>query len=234
MIANKDDKKTALHVAATHGHVGVMEEIISQCPDCWEMVNGKDQNILHVAVENRKRRVINFILKNASLNKLMNLKDADGNTPLHHLVDARLFATNLIQHPRADKTVFNKKNWNPLDVTVYSKIMSITKSSIKEKMEEVGASLAGFTVSCGYNGNGGREQGMAILTKVAAFKVFVVTSTLALVYSISAVLLHFLLAISRDNDITGKQVFSAFLLCFHVMVSMLLAFVTGSYAVLLH
>ncbi|GMP35983.1 hypothetical protein CsSME_00008235 [Camellia sinensis var. sinensis] len=211
MIANKDDKKTALHVAATHGHVGVMEEIISQCPDCWEMVNGKDQNILHVAVENRKRRVINFILKNASLNKLMNLKDADGNTPLHHLVDARLFATNLIQHPRADKT-----------------------SSIKEKMEEVGASLAGFTVSCGYNGNGGREQGMAILTKVAAFKVFVVTSTLALVYSISAVLLHFLLAISRDNDITGKQVFSAFLLCFHVMVSMLLAFVTGSYAVLLH
>ncbi|KAL7220253.1 hypothetical protein ACSBR2_013171 [Camellia fascicularis] len=127
VIVDKDDEKTTLHVVATHGHVGVMEEIISQCPDCWEMVNGKDQNILHVAVENRKRRVINFILKNASLNKLMNLKDADGNTPIHHLIDARLFATDLIQHPRANKTVFNKKNWNPLDVTVYSKIMSITK-----------------------------------------------------------------------------------------------------------
>ncbi|XP_028091658.1 receptor-interacting serine/threonine-protein kinase 4-like [Camellia sinensis] len=30
VIADKDDKKTTLHVAATHGHVGVMKELIAK------------------------------------------------------------------------------------------------------------------------------------------------------------------------------------------------------------
>ncbi|KAF5962139.1 hypothetical protein HYC85_003348 [Camellia sinensis] len=33
----EDDEKTALHIAAARGNVRVMEELLSQCPDCWEM-----------------------------------------------------------------------------------------------------------------------------------------------------------------------------------------------------
>ncbi|KAF5951970.1 hypothetical protein HYC85_009914 [Camellia sinensis] len=35
----EDDEKTALHIAAARGNVRVMEELLSECPDCWEMVN---------------------------------------------------------------------------------------------------------------------------------------------------------------------------------------------------
>ncbi|CAL5413466.1 unnamed protein product [Camellia sinensis] len=41
----------ACYGVAAHGDVSVMEELLSQCPDCWEMVNSKGQNILHIAVD---------------------------------------------------------------------------------------------------------------------------------------------------------------------------------------
>ncbi|KAI8002595.1 Ankyrin repeat-containing protein [Camellia lanceoleosa] len=48
---DEDDEKAALHIAAARGNVRVMEELLSQCPDFWEMVNSKRQNILHIAVD---------------------------------------------------------------------------------------------------------------------------------------------------------------------------------------
>ncbi|KAI8004210.1 Ankyrin-1 [Camellia lanceoleosa] len=51
------DEMSALHIAAAHGHVNVMEELLLCCPDCWEMVNGKGQNVVHIAVEMEQREV---------------------------------------------------------------------------------------------------------------------------------------------------------------------------------
>ncbi|CAL5413450.1 unnamed protein product [Camellia sinensis] len=48
-IADKDDKNTALHLAASQGYVRVIEELIAHCMDCWEKVDGRGQNILHIA-----------------------------------------------------------------------------------------------------------------------------------------------------------------------------------------
>ena len=49
-VANLQDKSdnTALHIAARRGHVLVMKEIISCCPDSWDMLGNNRQNILHV------------------------------------------------------------------------------------------------------------------------------------------------------------------------------------------
>ncbi|CAL5416313.1 unnamed protein product [Camellia sinensis] len=59
----KGDEKTALHIAAANGRRQVMEMILSECPDCWEMVNSEGKNVLHIAVNEQEDRVIEYIFK---------------------------------------------------------------------------------------------------------------------------------------------------------------------------
>ncbi|XP_058182856.1 protein ACCELERATED CELL DEATH 6-like [Rhododendron vialii] len=49
--ADKEDGNTAFHIAAAHGNVDVMRMLLSYSPDCWEIVNFKGQNVLHMAVD---------------------------------------------------------------------------------------------------------------------------------------------------------------------------------------
>ncbi|THG11936.1 hypothetical protein TEA_028333 [Camellia sinensis var. sinensis] len=96
------------------------------------------------------------------------------------------------------------------------------------------AFTAGFTMPGGYNSNDGLNQGMAILTREAAFKAFMVTDTIAMSLSISAVLIHFYAAITNNPDMLENQVYTAAYLIIFAVVAMVLAFVTGTYAVLAH
>ncbi|KAF7149855.1 hypothetical protein RHSIM_Rhsim02G0092900 [Rhododendron simsii] len=48
---------------------------------------------------------------------------------------------------------------------------------------------AAFTIPGGYDGNQGRDQGMAILARAAAFKAFVITNTIAMVCSLTSIFL---------------------------------------------
>ncbi|THG03686.1 hypothetical protein TEA_010087 [Camellia sinensis var. sinensis] len=89
-------------------------------------------------------------------------------------------------------------------------------------------------MSGGYSGNDGPNQGMAILTREAAFKVFMVTDTIAMSLSISAVLIHFYAAIANNRDMLENQVYTAAYLIIYATVAMVLAFMTGTYAVLTH
>ncbi|XP_028087627.1 protein ACCELERATED CELL DEATH 6-like [Camellia sinensis] len=96
------------------------------------------------------------------------------------------------------------------------------------------AFTAGFTMPGGYNGNDGPNQGMAILTREAAFKAFMVIDTIATSLSISAVLTHFYAAGSNNGDEVEKLVHRAAYLTIYAAMAMVLAFVTGTYAVLAH
>ncbi|THG13291.1 hypothetical protein TEA_000164 [Camellia sinensis var. sinensis] len=84
----EDDEKTSLYIAAARGNVRVMEELLSQCPDCWEMVNSKRQNILHIAVDMEQEEVIKYIFEKLWIIHFINQKDIEGNTPLHLLITA--------------------------------------------------------------------------------------------------------------------------------------------------
>ncbi|KAK2969268.1 hypothetical protein RJ640_021987 [Escallonia rubra] len=116
-IADNDAKNTALHIAASRGHIDVMGEFFEHCPDCCEMVNARGRNFLHIAAEHDQGEAVTYILeKCAIVISFINQKDIDGNTPLH------LFATSnclpqlgLISHPGADTNAFNKKNLTPMD-----------------------------------------------------------------------------------------------------------------------
>ncbi|PSS33806.1 Protein ACCELERATED CELL DEATH like [Actinidia chinensis var. chinensis] len=284
-IAEGHGKMTALHLAALHGNVEAMEELLSHCPDCWEMVNDGGQNILHIAIENEKVNAVQCILKRRWFCNLLNHKDKEGNTPLHMLAVSDCDIPDLIRHKLADTGAFNKENLTPRDKAIFVDSYRRNEEVIISELKKVKAPLgrrnivqadskeitkwkkdragkkkeisipptiikfgdnnmvvaaliatvnfaAGFTLPGGYDGNAGPNQGMAVLVRKAAFKVFVISNTMAVTCSTSA-LFVFLIAsfYAKQNKIVPRYG-TGFILVLVSMVAMMIAFITGTYAVL--
>lgn len=92
---------------------------------------------------------------------------------------------------------------------------------------------AGFTMPGGFNNDPGPTEGSDKKNK--AFQAFVVTNTIALVFSSSSVASHIFVGRRRKDDLVYNEMFGA-MLAFTVvgMLSMAIAFITGTYAVLQH
>ncbi|GMP56180.1 hypothetical protein CsSME_00020759 [Camellia sinensis var. sinensis] len=91
---------------------------------------------------------------------------------------------------------------------------------------------AGITMPGGYIvDNKDPNEGMAVLTRKAAFKAFVITDTIALTLSSFAVLNH-LYTMTDHPILLKRQLALAFLCTAYAMMAMLVAFITGTYAVL--
>ncbi|KAL6224388.1 hypothetical protein ACLB2K_003243 [Fragaria x ananassa] len=95
---------------------------------------------------------------------------------------------------------------------------------------------AGFTVPGGYVSEQGPNQGHAVLSRNAAFKAFVITNTLAMSLSSFAIMIHFLMLLRRKAITELSLVLgpygAAINLTMYAMVAMVVAFLTGTYAVL--
>ncbi|KAI8567208.1 hypothetical protein RHMOL_Rhmol02G0102900 [Rhododendron molle] len=320
---NKDDLDTALHIAAAHGHVSVIEKLVSSNPDCWEMVNSKGQNVLHIAVDMNKESVIKFILAKSWVGQLINQKDNEGNTPLHLLIASDCNVDALWKHHRADHHAFNGKNMTPVDL-VWSNSMEertstfaatyimddtfldseigggrnlacnahvhlakLEKARRREKQERkmtneaenrrkeaenrrkeeadekenhdaiehsrnlfqtfvIVAALiatitfaAAFTIPGGYDGNQGRDQGMAILARAAAFKAFVITNTIAMVCSLASIFLCLSAVMygfwpEEAADRSSRRYVGAWDLIIVSMFFLMIAFIAATFAVLAH
>ncbi|KAH7843026.1 hypothetical protein Vadar_011921 [Vaccinium darrowii] len=124
IAANGDEGNTALHIAAAVGDVSVFEELLSYCPDCWEMVNSNGQNILHIAAYYERELATDFIFTRPWVTHLINWKDNEGNTPSHVLASKRGIPRAMIiginkfleEYPGSDiYYVVNNENRTPLD-----------------------------------------------------------------------------------------------------------------------
>ncbi|KAK9293300.1 hypothetical protein L1049_021292 [Liquidambar formosana] len=94
---------------------------------------------------------------------------------------------------------------------------------------------AGLTLPGGYIGDEGPDQGSAILTRATAFKAFVITDTLAMGSSISAICTHLIVTLCQIQEETPYHFFTMTTYCTLVAtVAMVVAFITGLYAVLEH
>ncbi|XP_039778791.1 ankyrin repeat-containing protein At5g02620-like [Panicum virgatum] len=103
--SNRGD--TPLLVCAAHrGHVGVARELLKHCPDA-PYCDTSGWTCLHEAVSTVQREFVQFVLGSPQLRRLINMRDGDGETPLHLAVqkcDPKMVAA-LLQHHDIDVTV---------------------------------------------------------------------------------------------------------------------------------
>ncbi|XP_021744389.1 protein ACCELERATED CELL DEATH 6-like [Chenopodium quinoa] len=115
-FAYECDKEASfpIHKAACSGNV----EVIQKLHMTKNLLNKKGQSILHLAAKYGKSKLVLYLIKMPELARLINLKDEDGNTPLH-------LATRGL-HPRAvyiltrenrcNTKLQNKKGLTALDI----------------------------------------------------------------------------------------------------------------------
>ena len=92
------------------------------------------------------------------------------------------------------------------------------------------AFAAAFTVPGGYRS----ENGTAILRRNKAFQAFIVADSIAMVFYLSAVFTHFLMApkIEKTEDFNEGLLHASIWFTVFSMGAMVIAFVTGTYAML--
>ncbi|KAI3846265.1 hypothetical protein MKW92_026198 [Papaver armeniacum] len=94
------DGMTALHHAAGGNDNATLyrrsdkfiENVIRRCPDCWELLDSKGRNFLHVAAKNRRFSAIKYVFdlkSNYMANNLISGRDEHGNTPWDLFVQSR-------------------------------------------------------------------------------------------------------------------------------------------------
>ena len=77
--------RTALHIAASRGHVDVVKVLVSHFPDCCEKVDDEGNNVLHLIMPEIKIFVTSGLsnIRWLRVRGLMNEKNVEGKTPLH-------------------------------------------------------------------------------------------------------------------------------------------------------
>ncbi|CAD6254316.1 unnamed protein product [Miscanthus lutarioriparius] len=97
--------------AAYRGHVDVARELLKHCPDapCY---NTRGSTCLHIAVQSQQTEFVKFVLGLPQLQKLVNMRDENGDTALHVAVqkcDPKVAA--LLLHRDIDIAVVNNNGY---------------------------------------------------------------------------------------------------------------------------
>jgi ankyrin repeat protein len=88
-------------------------------PSSAGLRDSKGRTFLHVAVENRKHKVVEFVCQEAELAWVLNAQDNEGNTAVHLAIrvgDFRSFCC-LMQNRLVGLNVQNYKGLTPLDAS---------------------------------------------------------------------------------------------------------------------
>ncbi|KAM1261464.1 hypothetical protein ACFX14_026700 [Malus domestica] len=92
---------------------------------------------------------------------------------------------------------------------------------------------AGFTMPGGYHSERGSDQGSPILLRNTAFKAFVITDTLAMAFSTCSVLMLLYSSVRpKYMTQTSETFFLVVNFTMSALIAMVIAFITGTYAVL--
>ncbi|KAK3404667.1 hypothetical protein EUGRSUZ_K00974 [Eucalyptus grandis] len=220
------------------GSIDIIHELMKMWPDVAEMKNGKGQ----------KNNAVHHILKECSepvIEKLVNSKDVNGNTPLHlaSMNNHCQVMLSLVRNKRSDVKLLNNNKMTALDVALNPQSWSSHKSPKKFRSKQVTewikdqvdtlllvATLvatvtftAGFTLPGGYNASSDRHPGTATMLHNQVFQVFVISDMSAMYSSIlAAVGLSW--GHSNDSKLAEEAYLSAALLLLLALVFIVVAF----------
>ena len=90
---------------------------------------------------------------------------------------------------------------------------------------------AGFTIPGGYKSDG-PDEGMTILSRKTAFRVFVIANALAFCFSSTSMFLHYCKSFVEKLDVLSFYTYITALLTSYGITAMVIAFVSGTYAAL--
>lgn len=116
------EKGSPLHIAAERGHTSTVIILMQLLPDSCVHIDHEGQNMLHSAVVRGNKEMIRCILKHCPKNyidKILNEKDVNGDTPLHILARQGCFVLELIKHEKIDISERNNQDWTPFDMLYY-------------------------------------------------------------------------------------------------------------------
>ncbi|KAL6344367.1 hypothetical protein AAG906_039623 [Vitis piasezkii] len=222
--------RTALHIAASRGHVEIVKLLVSHFPDCCEKVDDEGNNVLHLIMPEKKIFLASG-LSNIPWLRVRGLtyeKNGKGKTPLH------LFHNSIIP-------------WEPLFKLTWDTLLGIRRR--KRSSRIVSMRPLGFTLPGGYIQNESNNQGLAVLSlptngtngkdQVMAFalrenfRIFVMADGIAMLLSMCAIAIYFYASFPiKNKNIAQGFLFHGYALTMSAMIAMVFAFVEGLRAVL--
>ncbi|KAE8679988.1 hypothetical protein F3Y22_tig00111392pilonHSYRG00104 [Hibiscus syriacus] len=222
------DGHTPLHYAAHLGHSRVVEELLK-----W------DKSAAYDGID---------APQNQSVENLIGAKDVHGITPQQvYCASFNAFVASMSSKPSKNieqivKLLEHIGNEVVAEAPVCPIDLPGDNRDLFEKVREghlIVAALiatvtfaAAMTVPGGYKSEQGKEQGTPFLIHDAAFKAFVVSDALALIFSLSAVVVHLDVFIPFPNQRNPSSLSLAGLLLYNAMAAIMVAFSTGTYVVL--
>lgn len=111
---------TPLWFATQKGYTSTVKRLIELLPeDSCATVNNDGRNILHFAAFQSDKEMIKCILAACPpkyINRILNEKDINGDTPLHLLIREGCFVPELIKHTEINIMAKNKQHYTALDM----------------------------------------------------------------------------------------------------------------------
>jgi ankyrin repeat protein len=110
-----------VHVAASADSMASIVVLLTWCPGCARLRDGRGRTFLHVAVERKRHHVLSFVRRwcqQPSTSSVLNIQDGDGNTALHLAVIAaeRNVVRYLIGNRGVHINLQNKEGKTPMDL----------------------------------------------------------------------------------------------------------------------
>lgn len=125
-----NNNKTPLHYACIHENINMIKCLIDNVKDKVSYVNelyNNNKSCLHIAVENGNLKIIKLLV---SYGASINIKDQNGNTPLHislfnHLEEDENKMIKYLIFLNADINIKNNLDESPLDMAIEKKISNL-------------------------------------------------------------------------------------------------------------
>ena len=113
-----NDGSFPIHVAASVGSRITINVFLQKSPSCAGLRDARGRTFLHVAVDRRKRGIVDYACRKIWLSWILNMQDKDENTALHLAIrkGSLLMFCSLLGNRQVQLNLTNKKGETPLDI----------------------------------------------------------------------------------------------------------------------